>query len=95
LRFVVAVLLAAITPPVFCASQGALQRGITRVSVVKLNHAMKLDHNNLIVVPLEDCAVILNGQRVALKTGDYKELTSGDNLTLRPVGSKSPGIALV
>src|SRR5580692_6698451 len=82
-------------PPVFGASPGALQRGITRVSVVQLNHAMKLDHKNLIVVPLEDCAVLVNGQKISLKVGDYKEFSSGESLTLRPVGAASPRIALV
>ena len=56
---------------------------------------MRLDHKNLIVFPLEDCAVLFNGQRIALKTGDYKEFSSGDNVTLRPIGSARPRIALV
>jgi hypothetical protein len=94
-RHIVALFLATIIHPAFGASPGALQRGITRVSVVKLNHAMKLNHKNLIVVPLEDCAVLFNGQRIAFTAGDYKEFSSSDNLTLRPVGSASPRIALV
>lgn len=92
---VIAVFLATIIPPVFGAGPRASQRGITRVSVVKLNHAMKLDHQTLIVVPLEDCAIVFNGQRMALKSGDHKEFSSGDNPTLGPVGSAKPRLALI
>ena len=94
-RPVVALFLATIIPPVFGTLPGALQRGITRVSVVQLNHSMKLDHKNLIVIPLEDCAVLVNDQKIALKAGDYKEFSSGESLTLRPVGSGSTRIAFV
>ena len=52
-RPVVAVLLATIIPSIYGASPAELQRGIARVSVVKLNQAINLDHKNLIIVPLE------------------------------------------
>lgn len=67
-----------------------LQRGIARVSIVTLSHALKFGHKNLIIVPLEDCAVLINGHRTALKEGDYKVVSAGDDLSLSPVfGSKS------
>ena len=56
---------------------------------------MKFNHKNLIVVPLEDCAVVINGHRTALKEGDYKEVSAGDDLSLSPVSAANPRLVLV
>ena len=68
-RPAVAILLASIIPSVCGANSTVLQRGIARVSIVKLSHAIKFDHKKLVVIPLEDCAVLINGHRTALKRG--------------------------
>lgn len=94
-RPAVAVLLASIIPWVCVANTTVLQRGIAKVSIVKLSHAIKFSHKNLIVVPLEDCAVLINGHRTALKEGEYKEFTAGYDLSLRPVSAANPRLALV
>jgi hypothetical protein len=94
-RPVVAVILATIFPSIYGAGPTGLQRGIARVSVVNLSHAMNFDHKSLIVIPLEDCSVLINGQNVALKKGDYKEFSAGDNLDLRPASAVNPRLALV
>ena len=94
-RPTVAVFLASIIPSVCGANPTVLQRGIARVSIVKLSHAVKFGHKNLIVVPLEDCAVLINGHRTALKKGEYKEVNAGDDFSLSPVSTESPRLALV
>jgi hypothetical protein len=94
-RPIAAVLLAAIISSTCGATPTEPQRGIARVSVVKLSHAMNLDRKNIIIVPLENCAILINGQQVALKEGDYKEFQVGGSLDLSPASSISPRLALV
>jgi hypothetical protein len=94
-RPAIAMLLASIIPSVCGANPTMLQRGIAKVSIVKLSHAIRFDHKKLVVVPLEDCAVLINGHKTALKEGDYKEVSAGDDLSLSPVSAANPRLALV
>ena len=52
-------------------------------------------HKSFVIVALEDCAVVMNGQKDSLKAGDHKEFRSGDNVELSPASSRSPHFAVV
>ncbi len=58
---------------------------------------MRLDlaHKSVVIVALENCAVIINGQKDVLKAGDYKEFRAGNDVELRPAFSKRPHFVVV
>lgn len=91
-----AALLLTINVPWVCdAKPNVLQRGIARISIVKLHRAVKLGNKNFIVVPLQDCAILINGQRTTLKRGDFREVNAGEDLSLSPLSAASPRLALI
>jgi len=79
------------------ASSVKSPNGLASASLVRISRAMrfKLDHKGLLVIALEDCSVVINGHRDALKAGDYKEFRTGDSVELSPAASTNPQLVLV
>jgi len=95
-RFIAALLFVIISSK-GSASQRGSQDSFARVSLIRLSQAMKfkVSHQGLVVVPIEDCSVFMNGRSVAFKRGDYKEFHSGDHVELSPAVSTHPQLVLV
>jgi hypothetical protein len=70
---------------------------LATISEVRLRRAMtlKLSHKGFIVIAISDCSVMINGTNTNLKSGEYREISSGESLELAPTKATAPRLLLV